>query len=563
MGNKKKQPPASGHNFIRDIIRQDLESGKCQKIITRFPPEPNGYLHIGHAKAVCTDFELAREFGGEYHLRFDDTNPLKEEGEYVEAIKTDIKWLGYDWGKHLYFASDYFDRMYEYALQLIKQGQAYVDDLNAEQIREYRGTLTQPGRESPCRNRSVDENLKLFTRMQEGAFADGEKVLRAKIDMAAPNINMRDPVMYRISHNKHHRTGDQWCIYPMYDWAHGLEDSIEKITHSLCDISFEDHRPLYEWFLEQLGIYKPQQIEFARLNISYTITSKRKLARLVEDGHVSGWDDPRMPTLSGLRRRGVPAAAVREFMRRIGVAKNEGVVEVSMLEYCVREVLNYTAQRRMGVIDPLLLIIDNYPEDKEEYVEAVNNPEDETAGKRKLPFSKVLYIEKADFRIDPPPKFFRLAPGREIRLKFAYYVKCVSYDTDSSGNVTAVHCTYDPASRGGWTEDGRKVKGTSHWVSARHAFTGKILNYDRLFNKEDPARAAPGEDFTANLNPDSLSENNSCKLEPSLKEAAPEQVFQFERLGYYCADSKLSRPGAPVFNRTVTLRDTWAKKNRC
>ncbi len=548
-------------DFIRDVVAEDLRTGKWDgRVVTRFPPEPNGYLHIGHAKAFCLDFGVAAENeGGVCHLRFDDTNPTKEESEYVEAIQRDVRWLGWDWGEHLYYASDYFEQMYEYAVQLIKAGKAYVDDLSAEEIREYRGTLTQPGRESPYRNRSVEENLDLFQRMRAGEFEDGARVLRAKIDMAAPNLNMRDPVMYRILHATHHRTGDAWCIYPTYDWAHGLEDSIEGVTHSLCDLGFENHRPLYDWFLDALGIYHPQQIEFARLNISHTVLSKRRLRELVEGGLVSGWDDPRMPTLSGLRRRGYTPEAIREFIRRIGVAKFDSVVDIALLEHCLREDLNKRAPRVMGVLRPLRVVIDNYPEDQTEDLEAVNNPEDASMGTRMVPFSRVLYIEQDDFREDPPRKFFRLAPGREVRLRYAYFITCVDVVKDEkTGEVIELHCTYDPATRGGDAPDGRKVKSTLHWVSAAHAVEAEVRLYDHLFAPENPEDVEEGQDWKAGINPDSLETLRSCQVEPGLAGAAPGSRYQFERLGYFCVDPDSSE-GAPVFNRTVPLRDTWAK----
>ena len=548
-------------NFIRNIIKEDLEKGKNEgRVHTRFPPEPNGYLHIGHAKAICINYGLAAEFGGLYNLRFDDTNPSKEEVEYTESIIEDIRWLGFDWEDRLYYASDYFEQLYEYAVQLIKAGKAYVDDLSAEQIREYRGTLTEPGKESPYRNRSVEENLDLFERMRGGEFKDGSRVLRAKIDMAAPNLNMRDPVMYRILHETHHRTGDKWCIYTMYDWAHGQSDSIEKITHSLCSLEFEDHRPLYDWFLDQLGIYRPQQIEFARLNLTYTVMSKRKLLELVEQGYVSGWNDPRMPTLSGLRRRGYTPESIRTFVERIGVAKRDSMVNISMLEYCIREDLNKRAPRVMAVLRPLKVIIDNYPEDKVEELEAQNNPEDPDMGTRKVPFSRVLYIEREDFREDAPKKWFRLAPGREVRLRYGYYIKCVDVVKDEqTGEVLELHCTYDPKTRGGWSPDGRKVRGTLHWVSAAHAIEAEVRLYDHLFAKENPGEVEEGNDFKSNLNPNSLKVLKACKIEPGLKGATPGSRYQFERQGYFCVDSVDSNDEKLVFNRTVTLRDTWAK----
>jgi glutaminyl-tRNA synthetase len=549
-------------NFIRNMIAEDLKANKNDgRVVTRFPPEPNGYLHIGHAKSICLNFGLAAENkGGICHLRFDDTNPSKEEVEYIESIKSDVRWLGFDWGDHLYYASDYFDKLYEYALQLIRDGKAYVCSLSAQKIREYRGTLTEPGKDSPYRTRSVKENLDLFGRMRAGEFEDGSHVLRARIDMGSPNLNMRDPVIYRIVTATHHRTGDKWCIYPMYDFAHGLSDSIEGITHSICTVEFEDHRPLYDWFLDQLNVHHPQQIEFARLNLSYTLMSKRKLLKLVEQGHVNGWDDPRMPTLSGLRRRGYTPESIRNFCERIGVAKKESMVDVALLEHCVREDLNKRAPRVMAVLRPLRLVIDNYPEEKVEELEAVNNPEDPGMGSRKVPFSRVLYIEREDFRVDPPKKFFRLAPGREVRLKHAYYVKCVDVvKDDQTGEVIEVHCTYDPETRGGWSEDGRKVKGTLHWVSATHALEAEVRLYGHLFAKENPGDVEDGADPGTDLNPDSLETLTSCRVEPSLAGAAPGSRYQFLRQGYFCVDSADSYNERPVFNRTVSLRDSWAK----
>ena len=546
-------------NFIQRIIEEDIENGKNSgKVITRFPPEPNGYLHIGHAKSICLNFSLAAQYGGRTHLRFDDTNPVKEDMEYIESIEEDVRWLGFSWGDHLYYASDYFDRMYEWALELIKKGKAYVDDLTAEQIREYRGTLTEPGKESPYRNRSIEENLDLFVRMKEGEFEDGSKTLRAKIDLTSGNINMRDPVMYRIVRAEHPRQGNKWCIYPMYDWAHGLEDSIEGITHSICTLEFEAHRPLYDWYLDQLSeLHHPQQIEFARLNLNYVVMSKRKLLRLVKEGHVSGWDDPRMPTISGLRRRGYTPESIREFSSRIGVAKNDSIVDYALLEYCIREDLNKRAVRRMVVLDPLKVIIDNYPEDSTEWMEGENNPEDPDSGSRKIPFTRELYIEKDDFMIDPPKKYFRLSPGKEIRLKHAYYITCTGYETNEDGEVTEVHCTYDPASRGGWTEDGRKVRGTSHWVSASHAEEVEVRLYSTLFTKENPEEDG---DFVDALNQDSLKVIEKAYAEPSLKEASGGDGFQFLRQGYFCVDIKDTVEDKIVFNRTVTLKDSWSKK---
>ncbi len=547
-------------DFIREMIKKDIETGRFGgKVITRFPPEPNGYLHIGHAKAICLNFGIASDFpGGRCHLRFDDTNPCKEETEFVESIKEDVKWLGFDWGEHLYFASDYFEQMYEYAIELIKAGKAYVCDLSPEQIREYRGTLTQPGKESPYRNRSVEENLDLFARMRAGEFPDGAKTLRAKIDMSSPNLNMRDPVMYRILHAKHHRTGDKWCIYPMYDWAHGLEDSIEGITHSICTLEFENHRPLYDWFLDQLGVHHPQQIEFARLNLTYTVMSKRKLAELVELKYVSGWDDPRMPTISGLRRRGYTAEAIRTFCKRIGVNKYNSIVDIAFLEHCLREDLNKRAQRVMAVLNPLRVVIENYPEGLEEQLEAINNPEDPSAGTRLVPFSRVIYIERDDFMEDPPKKFYRLAPGREVRLRYAYFVKCTDVIKDANGNIVELRCSYDPATKGGDAPDGRKVKATLHWVSAKHAIEAEIRLYEHLFTKENPNDVDESGDWKDNINPESLKILTNCKLEPSLQDAKEGTSYQFERIGYFCLD-KDSMPEKLVFNRTVNLKDTWAK----
>jgi glutaminyl-tRNA synthetase len=549
-------------NFIRDIILDDLKTNKyAGSVQTRFPPEPNGYLHIGHAKAICLDFGLADEFGGHTNLRFDDTNPEKEETEYVESIMEDVKWLGFHWDG-LFYASDYFGQLYEWALKLIKDGKAYVCDLSAEEVREYRGTLTKPGKDSPYRNRSVEENLDLFQRMKAGEFPDGSRTLRAKIDMASPNLNLRDPVMYRILHAEHHRTGDKWCIYPMYDYAHGQSDSLEKVTHSMCTLEFEDHRPLYNWFIQQLGIFPSQQIEFDRLNLTYTLLSKRKLLQLVNEGHVRGWDDPRMPTLCGIRRRGYTAEAIRNFCGAIGASKTNGSIELAMLEHFVREDLNKRAPRVMGVLRPLKVVLDNYPENQVEQMDAVNNPEDASAGTRKVPFSRVLYIEQDDFREDPPKGYFRLSPGREVRLRYAYFVTCSSVVKNDNGEVVEVHCTYDPATRGGNNPpDGRKVKSTIHWVSAAHAIDAEVRLYDNLFTKEDPSQVEEGQDFTANLNPNSLEALTNCKLEPSLANAAGGNRYQFERLGYFCSDPQ-SAPGKPVFNRTVALKDTWAKVER-
>ncbi|MCH9008717.1 glutamine--tRNA ligase/YqeY domain fusion protein [candidate division KSB1 bacterium] len=544
-------------NFIRNIIQDDLKTNKNDgRVHTRFPPEPNGFLHIGHAKSICLNFGLAAEFGGTCNLRFDDTNPTKEEAAYVNSIKEDVRWLGFDWGEREFYASDYFEQLYEYAIQLIKAGKAYVDDLSAEGIRQYRGTLTEPGKESPHHNRSIEENLDLLDRMRTGEFSDGSKVLRAKIDMGSPNLNLRDPVIYRILHASHHRTGDKWCIYPMYDWAHGQSDSIEGITHSICTLEFEDHRPLYDWFLDQLGIFHPQQIEFARLNLSYTVMSKRIFNQLVEDGHVSGWDDPRMPTLAGLRRRGYTPKSIRNFCDLIGVAKRDSMVDVAMLEHSVREDLNKLAPRVMAVLRPLKLVIKNYPEGQVEKLVAINNPEDESAGTRTVPFSRVLYIEQDDFKEDPPKKFFRLAPGREVRLRYAYIIKCKEAVKDANGDVVELRCTYDPETKSGAVQSGRKVKGTIHWVSAAHAIDAEVRLYDRLFDKPKPAAEA---DFHECLNPNSLEQLTACKLEPSLADAQAGARYQFERLGYFCVDSKDSRQGKLVFNRTVPLRDAWAK----
>jgi glutaminyl-tRNA synthetase len=545
-------------HFIREIILDDLQTNKYGgRVHTRFPPEPNGYLHIGHAKSICLNFGLAREFGGKCNLRFDDTNPCKEEVEYVESIQEDVRWLGFEWDG-LYYASDYFRQLYEWAILLIQKGKAYVCDLTADQLREYRGTLTEPGRESPWRNRSVDENLDLFTRMKAGEFPDGSRTLRAKIDMASPNLNMRDPVMYRILHAEHHNTGNEWCIYPMYDYAHGQSDSIEGITHSICTLEFEDHRPLYDWFIREIGIYAPQQIEFDRLNLTYTLLSKRKLLQLVQTGVVSGWDDPRMPTLSGIRRRGYTPEAIRTFCSRIGVSKTNGVVEMGLLEHAVREDLNLRAHRVMAVLKPLKLVIENYPEDRVELMEAVNNPEDPSYGVRQVPFTRELYIEQEDFREDPPKQYFRLSPGKEVRLRYGYLVTCTGVVKNERGEITEIRCTYDPATKGGNTPDGRKVKGTIHWVSASHAVEAEVRLYDYLFLTPDPNEAPEGQDWTANLNPASLAVVPAAKCEPSLASSRPGDRFQFERLGYFCVD-KDSAPGRLVFNRTIGLRDTWTK----
>jgi len=547
-------------DFIRSAVAEDVKSGRFGgRVHTRFPPEPNAYVHIGHAKAIWIDYGVAQDFGGLFNLRFDDTNPTKEEQEYVDAIIEDVRWLGADWGDRLFYASDYFEQMYQYALDLIRKGKAYVCDLSPDEIREYRGTLTEPGRDSPYRNRSVEENLDLFARMRAGEFPDGSRTLRAKIDMASPNLNLRDPVMYRILHAEHHRQGNAWCIYPMYDWAHGLEDSIEGITHSLCSLEYENHRPLYDWFLDQLGIYHPRQIEFARLNMTYTVMSKRRLLELVRMGAVRGFDDPRMPTLAGLRRRGYTPEAIREFCRRIGVNKFDSVVDIALLEHCLRQDLNRTARRVMAVLRPLKVVITNYPEGRTEQMDAVNNPEDPAAGTRKVPFSRELYIERDDFMENPPKKFFRLAPGREVRLRYAYFITCAEVVKDpATGQVTELRCTYDPATRGGDAPDGRKVKATIHWVSAPHAVDAEVRLYDHLFTKEDPDDVPEGQDFRANLNPHSLEVLTGCKVEPCLADAPAGSRYQFERLGYFCVDPD-STAGRPVFNRTVTLRDTWAK----
>jgi glutaminyl-tRNA synthetase len=554
--NEPAEPRPS--NFIRDRILDDLKTNKyAGRVQTRFPPEPNGYLHIGHAKAICLDFGLADEFHGHTNLRFDDTNPEKEDTEYVDSIMEDVRWLGYHWDG-LYYASDYFDQIYAWAVQLIKDGKAYVDDQTADEIRNNRGTLTEPGKNSPYRDRSVEENLQLFERMKAGEFPDGSRVLRAKIDMSSPNFNMRDPVMYRILHAEHHRTGNKWCIYPMYDFAHGQSDSIEKITHSMCSLEFADHQPLYNWFIQQLGIFPSQQIEFDRLSLTYTIMSKRKLRRLVEEGHVKGWDDPRMPTLGGLRRRGYTPEAIRNFVTAAGVSRTNGVVELAMLEHFVREDLNKRAPRVMAVLRPLKVVVDNYPENQVEEMDAVNNPEDASAGSRKVPFSKVLYIEQDDFRENPPKGYYRLSPGKEVRLRYAYLVTCTGVVKNEKGEVIEVHCTYDPATRGGNTPDGRKVKSTIHWVSAAHAVDAEVRLYENLFTKEDPDQAEEGKDFVSNLNPKSLEVVSTAKVEPSLAQVAAGMRVQFERLGYFCVDPD-SGAGKPVFNRTVALKDAWAK----
>ncbi len=563
-------------DFIRQIVAEDLKTNKWDgRVVTRFPPEPNGYLHIGHAKSICLNFGIAAEFRGRCHLRFDDTNPEKEEQEYVNSIIEDVRWLGWDWGEHLYYGSDYFDQMYQWAVELIKKGKAYVCDLTAEQTRQYRGTLTEPGNDSPFRSRPVEENLGLFERMKAGEFPDGSRTLRAKIDMAHPNLNMRDPVMYRILHASHHRTGEKWCIYPMYDWAHGFEDSIETVTHSICTLEFENHRPLYDWFIDSVNdgrtddgsgpwgqkIHHPQQIEFARLNLTYTVMSKRKLLLLVQEGLVSGWDDPRMPTISGLRRRGYSPEAIREFCKRIGVNKFNSTVDIALLEHCLREDLNKTCPRVMAVLRPLKVVIDNYPQGQVEQLDAINNPEDPNAGTRKVPFSQELYIEQEDFMEAPPKKFYRLAPGREVRLRYAYFVTCTNVVKNADGEVVELHCTYDPSTRGGDAPDGRKVKSTLHWVSASHALEAEVRLYNHLFTKENPDETAEGTDFKSNLNPNALEVLTSCQVEPSLAAAKSLSRYQFERLGYFCVDPDSSE-GRLVFNRTVTLRDPWAKMQK-
>jgi glutaminyl-tRNA synthetase len=555
-GNAAEKP----FDFIREIVARDLETNKYEgRVHTRFPPEPNGYLHIGHAKSICLNFGIAADFKGLCNLRMDDTNPIKEEVEYVESIKEDVRWLGFDWDDRLFYASDYFEQLYQFGVELVKKGKAYVCDLTADEIREYRGTLTRSGKDSPYRNRSVEENLDLFSRMRAGEFPDGSRTLRAKIDMSSGNINMRDPVIYRILHASHHRTGDAWCIYPMYDFAHCFSDSIEGITHSICTLEFEDHRPLYDWFLDQLKVYHPQQIEFARLNLSHTVLSKRKLIRLVQEGHVSGWDDPRMPTISGLRRRGYTPEALRTFCDRIGVAKRDSTVDIGLLEHCIREDLNRRAPRAMSVLRPLKVVIDNYPDAQVEELEAINNPEDPGMGTRKVPFSKEIYIERDDFREKPPKEFFRLAPGREVRLRYAYFIRCVGVVKDAwTGEPVELHCTYDPATRGGDSPDGRKVKATLHWVSASQSVEAEVRLYDHLFTKADPAEVEEGEDSKSSVNPGSLEILTSCYVEPSLSGAAPGSRFQFERQGYFCVDPD-SQGNKLVFNRTVTLKDTWAK----
>jgi len=559
MTAQEKGPAA---NFIAAIVSADIRANKNDgRVMTRFPPEPNGYLHIGHAKSICLNFGLAQDFNGVCNLRFDDTNPTKEEQQYIDSIKEDVRWLGFDWQERLYFASDYFEKFYEFALFLIKKGRAYVDSLSAEEIREYRGTLTQAGRESPYRQRSVAENLDLFARMKAGEFTDGTHVLRAKINMASGNLNMRDPVMYRILHASHHRTGDAWCIYPMYDFAHGQSDSIEGITHSICTLEFEDHRPLYDWFIDELELAcHPQQIEFARLNLTYTIMSKRKLVRLVSEGHVQDWDDPRLPTISGLRRRGFTPEAIRDFCERIGVAKKDSTVDMALLEHCLREDLNKRAPRVMAVLKPLKVVLENYPEGQVEELDAVNNPEDPAAGSRKVPFARELYIEQDDFMEEPFKKFFRLAPGREVRLRYGYFITCTGIKKDDvTGEILELRCTYDPATRGGNAPDGRKVKATLHWVSAQHSLPAEVRLYSHLFTRENPAAAEEGEDFTTYINSESLEILSGCQLEPNLADAQPESIYQFERLGYFCADRHDCTEGRLVFNRSVTLRDAWAK----
>jgi glutaminyl-tRNA synthetase len=543
-------------DFIREIVAVDIAAGKIEAPVTRFPPEPNGYLHIGHAKSICINFGIAQEFGGRCHLRFDDTNPTKEEQEYIDSIQEDVRWLGFDWGRHLYYASDYFEQLYEWAEHLVRQGKAYVDDLSADETREYRGTLTEPGRESPYRNRPVEENLDLFRRMRAGDFPDGARVLRAKIDMASPNVMLRDPVMYRILHAAHPHAGDKWCVYPTYDFAHGQSDAIERITHSICTLEFDVHRPLYDWFIENLPVpSRPRQFEFARLNLSYTMLSKRRLLQLVEEGHVRGWNDPRMPTLSGIRRRGYPPEAIREFARMTGVVKRESIVDYALLEHCVRAHLNAAAQRRMAVLRPLRVVIENYPEGQVEEFEAINNPENPAAGTRQAPFSRVLFIEQEDFMEDPPKKFFRLAPGREVRLRYAYFITCREAVKDAAGQTVELRCTYDPATRGGNASDGRSPKATLHWVSAAHAVPAEVRLYEYLFRRPDPHAA---DDFLAELNPNSEEVLTGCRLEPSLANLPVGSRVQFERVGYFCVDPD-SQPGRPVFNRTVTLRDTWAR----
>ena len=553
------ETPKPKSNFVREIIDEHLRNGRFTKVRTRFPPEPNGYLHIGHAKSICLNFGLARDYQGLCNLRMDDTNPETEEVEYVNAIKDDIRWLGFDWEDREFYASDYYEQLYLWAVELIKKGAAYVCDLSVDQVREYRGTVTRPGKDSPYRNRSVEESLDLFARMRAGEFADGSKTLRAKIDMSNPNMLMRDPLMYRIRREHHYRTGEAWCIYPTYDWAHGQSDSIEGVTHSICTLEFEVHRPLYDWYLDRLGVHHPQQIEFARLNLSHTVLSKRRLLELVEAGLVSGWDDPRMPTISGFRRRGYTPESIRNFADIIGIAKDNSIVDMALLEMCVREHLNRIAPRRMAVLRPLKVVLLNYPEGQVEWLEAVNNPEDPAAGTRRIPFGRELYIERDDFMEEPPPKYYRLAPGREVRLRYAYFIKCVEAVKDGDGNVVELRCTYDPATKGGDAPDGRKVKATLHWVAARRSVEAEVRLYDTLFTVRDPMDVPEGADWKDFLNPRSLEVLRGCKLEPSLKDAEPESRWQFERLGYFCADRRDTRPGRPVFNRTVTLKDEWAR----
>ena len=561
MTEENNEAEEARSNFIQEIIDADLKSGKRTSVVTRFPPEPNGYLHIGHAKSICLNFGLAEKYNGTCHLRFDDTNPEKEDTEYTESIQRDVKWLGFDWGQNLFYASDYFDQLYDYAVQLIKDGKAFVCSQSADEMCEFRGSLTEPGKNSPYRDRTVEENLGLFEKMKNGEFEEGVQILRAKIDMASPNLNMRDPAIYRIRKVEHHRTGNKWCIYPMYDFTHCLSDAIEKITHSVCTLEFEDHRPMYDWVLDEAGTQAhPQQIEFARLNLKRTVMSKRHLRKMVEDGLVSGWDDPRMPTISGMRRRGFTPASIRNFCNSIGVAKNNSTIDMAVLEHQLREDLNATALRVMAVLDPLKLVITNYPDDKEEELDAINNPGDDSAGSRKLPFSKEIYIERGDFMEDPPKKFFRLGPGREVRLKHAYLITCDEVIKDEAGNVTELHCTYDTESRGGSAPDGRKVRGTLHWVSVKHAIEAEVRLYDYLFTKEDPYDVEEGQDFTSNTNPDSLEMIASALVEPGLANSTPDQRFQFLRLGYFCRDSGDSDSGKPVFNRTISLKDTWAKR---
>lgn len=558
LNNNDEIKEFTGRDFIHQIIDEDLKIGRYKGVVTRFPPEPNGYLHIGHAKSICLNFGLAEEYKGRCHLRYDDTNPLKEEQEYIDAIREDVRWLGFDWGKHEYYASNYFEQLYEWAIFLIKKGKAYVCDLSADEVREYRGTLTQPGKESPYRNRPIEENLDLFQRMRNGEFPDGSRTLRAKIDMASPNLNMRDPVMYRIIHSTHPRTGDKWCIYPMYDYAHGQSDSIEGITHSICTLEFEDHRPLYDWFIKELEIYAPRQIEFARLNLTYTVMSKRRLLELVREGYVHSWDDPRMPTISGLRRRGYTPESIRQFCKLIGVAKADNTVNIELLEYCIREDLNKRANRYMAVLNPLKVVIENYPDDLVEEMEAVNNPEDPSAGTRKVPFSKTIYIEREDFMEQPHPKFYRLTPGKEIRLRYAYFIRCTDVIKDANGNIVELRCTYDPTTKGGNAPDGRKVKSTLHWVSAEHAIDAEVRLYDHLFVKPDPDDVPEGSDWKSNINPNSLITLTNSKLEPELKNLKVGDKVQFERQGYFCVDPDTSSDKI-VFNRTVTLKDEWAK----